>query len=95
MAKEEKENQDGTKKEDKLVTIHIDKKQYKSPNPTTGSALYTLGGVNPNDYDLYRETHGNEDDEQIQNDATSVDLKNGDHFFSVKKKLNPGGVLCL
>ncbi len=31
------------------VEIFIDKKEHKSPNPTTGAALYKLGGVNPNE----------------------------------------------
>jgi hypothetical protein len=77
------------------ASIHIDKKQYHSPDPTTGSALYTLDGVDANVYDLYRESHGSGDDELIPNGTTSVDLKNGDHFFSAKKKLNPGGAPCL
>ena len=77
-------------KVEKEVAIIIDKKQYKSSDPTTGAALYTLGGVNPDTHDLFRETHGQEDDEQIFNNANSIDLKNGDHFFSIKKKLNPG-----
>jgi hypothetical protein len=95
MAKEEKENNDQTKKEDKTVSIIIDKKQHKLPNPTTGAVLYSLGGVNPENYDLYRETHGQGDDEPILNNANPVQLKNGDHFFSIKKKLNPGGAVCL
>jgi hypothetical protein len=73
------------------VTIIIDKKEYKSPNPTTGHALYVLGGIDPKVYDLFRETHGKGDDELIPDDRTPIELKNGDHFFSLKKKLNPGG----
>ncbi|HEY6248185.1 MAG TPA: hypothetical protein VIX17_29895 [Pyrinomonadaceae bacterium] len=79
----------------KEVAIHIDKQEHKSPNPTTGMALYVLGTVNPDTHDLYRETHGNEDDEQIFNNSNSVNLKNGDHFFSIKKKLNPGSARWL
>lgn len=71
------------------VNIIIDKKHLTSPNPTTGSALYTLGSV-PANFDLYRELHGKGDDESIPNDATPVELKNGDHFFSSKQSLNPG-----
>jgi hypothetical protein len=73
------------------VTIIVDKKEHKSPNPTTGHALYVLGGIDPTVYDLFRETHGKDDDELISDDAKPVDLKDGDHFFSLKKKLNPGG----
>lgn len=75
--------------------IHIDKKKHESPDPTTGAALYALGGVDAAVYDLFREAHGRGDDELISNDATQVDLKNGDHLFSVKKKLNPGSNLWL
>jgi hypothetical protein len=73
------------------VTIIIDKKEYKSPNPTTGHALYVLGGIDPKVYDLFLETHGKGDDELIPDDAKPIELKDGDHFFSLKKKLNPGG----
>lgn len=73
-----------------LVSIIIDGKEKKSPNPTTGSALYVLGQIDPNKYDLFRETHGHGDDELIQNNNTPVELHDGDHFFSAQKKLNPG-----
>lgn len=73
------------------VVIHIDKKEYKSPNPTTGHALYDLDKVDPNVYDLYREVPGKGDDEFIPNSSQQVVLRDGDHFFSVQKKLNPGG----
>ena len=71
------------------VTILIDKKAKKSPNPTTGHALYVLGDIDSQNYDLYRETaHG--DDELIKDDGTQVQLKDGEHFFSSPKKINPG-----
>lgn len=71
------------------ITIHIDKKQYKSPSPTTGAALYALGHV-LSGYDLWREVHGKGDDELIANNAAPVVLKNGDHFYSAQSSLNPG-----
>lgn len=74
------------------VEIFIDKKKHESPNPTTGSALYLLGGVDPNTYDLYQEVPGKGDDELIRNDHSAVALKNGEHFFTVQKKLNPGSL---
>lgn len=74
---------------DKDVSIIIDKKEHKSPNPTTGAALYALGHVAAG-YDLWRETHGKGDDERIPNDSTPVELKNGDHFYSAQSSLNPG-----
>jgi hypothetical protein len=72
------------------VSIHIDKKELKSPTPTTGKALYDLGGVDSTKYDLFRETRGKGEDEKIAYDGTPVALHEGDHFFSVPKKLNPG-----
>jgi hypothetical protein len=74
------------------VRIHIEKKQVESPNPTNGSALYTLGSV-PVGYDLFREVHGKGDDEFIANDGTSIALKNGDHFYFAQSMLNPGAGL--
>ena len=76
------------------VTIHIDKTQYKSPNPTTGTALYTLGHV-ASGYDLWLEVHGKGDDVLIANNGTSVTLKNGDQFYTAQSSLNPGAtVVC-
>jgi len=72
------------------VEIFIDKKRHESPTPTTGAALYVLGGVDASKYDLYEEVHGKGDDKLIPNDGTRNDLKNGEHFFTVQKKLNPG-----
>ena len=71
------------------ITIHIDKKMYKSPNPTTGAALYTLGKV-PAGYDLFEETPGPGDDKLIPNDSTRINLKDGLHFYTAKQSLNPG-----
>lgn len=76
--------------EQKEVVIIIDKKEKKSPTPTTGHNLYVLGGIDPQVYDLFRETHGKGDDELIPDDGTPLTLKDGEHFFSLKKKLNPG-----
>lgn len=74
----------------KDVPITIDKKHYKSPDPTTGAALYALSEI-PADYDLWREVHGHGDDELIPNDGTRIDLKPGDKFYSAQRTLNPGG----
>jgi len=71
------------------VTIHIDKKMYKSPNPTTGAALYTLGKV-PAGYDLFEEVPGPGDDKLIPNDDKTIELKDGLHFYTAKQSLNPG-----
>jgi hypothetical protein len=71
------------------VPITIDKNHFKSPDPTTGAALYVLGGI-PADYDLWREVHGHGDDELIPNNNTQIDLKPGDKFYSAQRTLNPG-----
>lgn len=76
------------------VTIHIGKEKKDSPNPTTGQALYVLGGVDFNLMDLFRELHEKGDDELIPYDTTVVHLKNGDHFYSAQKHLNPGHCVC-
>lgn len=72
------------------VSIIIDKKEHKSPNPTTGAALYVLGGVKP-DHDLWEEVPGRGDDLLIANSSTPIALKDGEHFYTAKKTLNPGG----
>lgn len=72
------------------VVIHIDKKEYRSPNPTTGAALYVLGEINSANYDLYQEVPGHGDDQLVPNDETKIKLRNGEHFYSVQKNINPG-----
>lgn len=72
------------------VTIHIDKEKHESPDPTTGAALYILGHIDPALYDLWKKVPGKDDDELIENNSTPIDLKNGDHFYSAQKNLNPG-----
>jgi len=73
------------------VTIHFGHERKVSPNPTTGRALYALGSVDCNTMDLFRELHGQgDDDELIPCDDTIIQLKNGDHFYSAQKILNPG-----
>ena len=71
------------------VAIHIDKTLYKSPTPTSGASLYTLGKV-PAGYDLFEEIPGQGDDKLIPNDGTKIDLKDGLHFYTAKQSLNPG-----
>lgn len=71
------------------VSIHIDKANVKSPTPTTGAALYTLGKV-PAGYDLFEEVPGQGDDKKIPNDSTEIQLKDGSHFYTAKQSLNPG-----
>lgn len=91
MAEQLKEDQGHqAKHEHAEVTIIMDKKEKKSPNPTTGATLYVLGEVAAG-YDLWKEVPGKGDDELIPNDATPIELKNGEHFYTAQSSLNPGG----
>ncbi|MEN6489233.1 MAG: hypothetical protein ABFD66_10225 [Smithella sp.] len=71
------------------INIVIDKKHLTSPNPTNGNALYALGEIGEG-YDLFREVHGQGDDEFIARSEAEVSLHNGDHFYSAQSSLNPG-----
>jgi len=77
------------KKSHHLVEVSIDRKHHKSPDPTTGAALYVLGAV-PANYDLWREVCGKGDDELVPNDGTKIDLKEHEKFYSAQRTLNPG-----
>lgn len=71
------------------ISIIIDKKQHFASSETmTGAELKVLGGVNTG-YDLFKDVPGRGDDEKIA-DSQSVQLKSGDHFYSIPKELNPG-----
>jgi hypothetical protein len=63
------------------VRVHIDQKPYHSPNPTTGAALYALGGVQPG-FELYREVQGKHEDTPIEIGPERVHLTQDDHFHS-------------
>ena len=63
------------------VRIHIDQHKFKSPNPTTGAALYTLGNV-PAGLELYREVTGDKEDKPVENGPEVVHLKEDEHFHS-------------
>ncbi|UPK06969.1 multiubiquitin domain-containing protein [Bradyrhizobium sp. 170] len=66
-----------------LVRIHINREAYKSPNPTTGEALYELGKV-PKHEKLYREVSDDEEDKLVPRDDARVYLKEDEHFYSQK-----------
>jgi hypothetical protein len=72
------------------VVIHIDKKEYKSgAEELTGAQLRTLADPDIGaQFDLWLEVPGKED-EKIGDDET-VELKNGMHFFSAPRQINPG-----
>lgn len=82
------EENKASKKHDE-VNIIIDKKHVKSVTPTTGIALYQLGGIGDG-YDLFKEVHGPGDDQFIPRDNMEIGLHNGDHFYSAQNSLNPG-----
>ena len=67
------------------VRIHIDQHPYKSPNPTTGEALYRLGQVKSG-LNLYRDVKGEKEDVAIENGPEVVHLRDGDHFESRKPR---------
>lgn len=66
-----------------LVRIHINRDAFESPNPTTGEALYRLAEI-PKHHELYREVQGNEEDERIPRDETTIHLTQDEHFYSQK-----------
>jgi hypothetical protein len=65
------------------VRIHINRKAYQSPNPTTGEALYVLGDV-PNHESLYREVGGDKEDKLVPRDDAHIHLTEDEHFYSQK-----------
>jgi len=73
------------------VKVHIDRKPYESPNPTTHSALYLLAKV-PTGYELFLEVQGDREDEPIPNDGGEIHLKENQHFYSAQVTLNPGNL---
>jgi hypothetical protein len=73
------------------ISIFIDRKHYEAPtNPMTGAALRQLAdpAIGP-DRDLYLEVPGRGQDRLI-GDMESVHLKEGMHFYSAPKTVNPG-----
>lgn len=75
---------------DKDVVIHIDHKQYKvSEEVMNGSQLRaTASPPISGEYDLWLDAPG-PDDEKV-GDQQSVTLRNGMHFYSVLREINPG-----
>ena len=65
------------------VRIHIDREPYESPSPTSGAALYALGGVAEH-HDLFREVGGDREDELIERRALDVHLTLDQHYYSQK-----------
>jgi hypothetical protein len=63
------------------VRIHINRKQYQSPTPTTGHDLYRLGGIGDHQ-ELFREVAGDREDELVPNNDTIIHLHEDEHFYS-------------
>ncbi len=76
----EPQPQSGQKHE---VRVHIDQEPFSSPNPTTGVALYALGGVGEG-FKLFKEVEGDREDAAVPKDATEIRLKEDEHFHSQK-----------
>lgn len=62
------------------VRITIEHKHLVSPTPTTGAALYQLGGV-PEGYKLYRETAGPHEDPFVPHDHQEIHAHDGEKFY--------------
>ena len=83
------ENKDKPNDPHEKWSIHIDKKQYfAEKNPITGAELKALAGIT-GDFDIFKVVPGQGDDTKV-GDAEAVEIKNGDHFYSVPRTLNPG-----
>lgn len=65
------------------VRIHINRKAYESPNPTTGEAVYILGDISEREK-LYREIGGDKEDKFVSRDDHHIDLTEDEHFYSQK-----------
>jgi hypothetical protein len=76
--------------EHKDVDIYIDRVAHKSPEHTTGAALYILGNVDPSTHDLWREEKGEKDDSLVENNTKPIHLIEWEHYYSAQKNLNPG-----
>jgi hypothetical protein len=65
----------------KHVEIFIDQRRYESPDPTTGEALYRLGGVTSG-LKLYREVRGDREDKPVPDNQQPIHLTEFEHFHS-------------
>jgi len=68
------------------VRIFIDQRAYHSQNPTTGTALYVLGNVQPS-MELFREVTGDREDPEIDNGPEVIHLNEDEHFHSGPPKV--------
>ncbi len=75
---------------DKTNHIFVDKTKYDvTDDVVKGATLRALPDPDvPAERDLYEEVPGGED--RLINDGDDVTLRNGQHFFTVPKTINPG-----
>jgi hypothetical protein len=78
-------------KKPKTYNIKIDRDHFKvTEESLTGAQLRALPDPDlGDDVDLYLEGRGGEDDRLIADDET-VQMKDGLHFFSAARTINPG-----
>ena len=74
--------------QDKEVRIIVEQKHLESPTPTTGAALYSLGGV-PEGYKLYVETAGPSEDPLVPRGNEELHLHTGEKFYFEPDKAEP------
>jgi hypothetical protein len=67
----------------------MDRVPVMSPKSTTGPALYELGRVRA-EWDLYRESKGNNEDELILRDDDDIRVTEDEHFYSSPVRANAG-----
>jgi hypothetical protein len=72
----------------KTVTIIINHNHLESPSPTSGTALYGLGGIPAGDT-LFREVPGEKNDKPIARDSAEIQLQEGEKFYSEKGDPKP------
>lgn len=74
------------------IHFKIDKTPHEissAQNPVTGQFLRNLPPPVGDAYDLWLRGRGQADDQLIQPDA-SIEVKEGDQFYTAKKDITPG-----
>jgi hypothetical protein len=75
------------------IPFKIDKTEHKinsDQNPVTGQFLRSLPPPVGDAYDLWLRSRGSEDDRIIQ-PQDHIEIQPGDHFYTAKKDIAPGG----
>lgn len=74
------------------ISFKIDKNEHKitsDRNPVTGQFLRDLPPPVTDAYDLWLRGRGQDDDRIIQPED-HIGVRDGDHFYTAKKDINPG-----